>query len=67
MGRSILFYAFAALVLVIVASHADEIEGRHSEASMTATMLVVGGVLLFVLVLRLLIARMSARSSGGRG
>jgi hypothetical protein len=61
MGRSILFYSVAAMVLVAVASHADEIEGRHSEASMSETLLVVGGVLLFVLVSRLLIARLSAR------
>ncbi|WP_341713413.1 hypothetical protein [Erythrobacter sp.] len=64
MGRSILFYAVAALVLVIVASNADEIEGRHSEASMGETLMVVGGVLIFVLLSRLLIARLSARSEG---
>jgi len=61
MGRSVLFYAVAAMVLVIVASNANEIEGRHSEASMSETLLVVGGVLLFVLVSRLIIARISAR------
>lgn len=61
MGRSILFYALAALGLVIVARNANDIEGRHSEASMVDTLLVVGGVLLFVLVARLLAARFSQR------
>ncbi|QKG70329.1 hypothetical protein [Erythrobacter mangrovi] len=64
MGRSILFYAVAALVLVIVASNADEIEGRQSEASMGETLLVIGGVLVFVLLSRLLISRLFTRSEG---
>lgn len=61
MGRSILFYAIAAIALVVVASNADEIEGRHSEASMSETLLVIGGVLVFVLVARFLVALVSAR------
>ena len=65
MGRSFLFYAVAAIGLVIVASNADDIEGRHSEASMTETLVVIGGVLLFVLVARFLIARFSAARNRG--
>ncbi|MBX7495356.1 hypothetical protein K3172_05750 [Qipengyuania sp. 6B39] len=65
MGRSFLFYAVAAIGLVIVASNADDIEGRHSEASMTETLIVVGGVLLFVLVARLAMARFNARRERG--
>ncbi|MDG5747023.1 hypothetical protein P8Q88_02430 [Qipengyuania sp. XHP0207] len=65
MGRSAVFYVLAAIGLVIVASNADDIEGRNSEASMTETLLVIGGVLLFVLVARALIARFHARK--GRG
>ena len=64
MGRSFIFYALAAIGLIIVASNANDIEGRHSEASMTETLLVVGGVLLFVLVARVAIARFNARRSG---
>lgn len=63
MGRSLLFYAVAAIGLFIVASNADDIEGRHSEASMTETLLVVGGVLLFIFVARFVIARINARRS----
>ena len=63
MGRSFIFYALAAIGLVIVASNANDIEGRHSEASMTETLLVIGGVLLFVLVARVAIARFNARRS----
>ena len=65
MGRSVVFYVLAALGLIIVASNADDIEGRRSEASMIETLLVVGGALLFVLVARVMIARFNAR--GGRG
>ena len=65
MGRSFLFYAVAAIGLVIVASNADDIEGRHSEASMTETLVVVGGVLLFVLLARLVLARFNARRERG--
>ena len=65
MGRSFLFYAVAAIGFVIVASNADDIEGRHSEASMTETLVVVGGVLLFVLVARYLFARYNAGRERG--
>lgn len=63
MGRSFIFYALGAIGLVIVASNANDIEGRYSEASMTETLLVIGGVLLFVLVARFAIARFNARRS----
>jgi hypothetical protein len=64
MGRSLIFYAIVAIVLVVVATNADEIEGRHAEASMGETLLVVGGALVFLLVARLLVARVSARFDG---
>lgn len=59
MGRTVMFYALSALALLLVASNADEIEGRHSEASVTETIVVVGGVLLFVFIARAIIARLA--------
>ena len=56
-------YVLLIACLVIVASNANDIEGRYSEASMTETLLVIGGVLLFVLVARFAIARFNARRS----
>ena len=61
MGRSFIFYALAAIGLIIVASNANDIEGRSSQASLSETLLVVGGVLLFVLVARFAIARFNAK------
>ena len=65
MGRSFLFYTLAAIGLIVIASNANDIEGRHSEASMTETFLVVGGVLLAVLVMRFAMARFAARRGDG--
>ena len=49
MGRTFIFYAIAAAGLLIVAMNADSIEGRQSQASMTETLLVVGGVLVLLI------------------
>ena len=61
MGRTFIFYAIAAAGLLIVAMNADSIEGRHSQASMTETLLVVGGVLVLLVAMRFALARLNAR------
>lgn len=66
MGRTFIFYFIAAIGLLIVAINADDIEGRHSEASMTETLLVIGGVLLVFLGMRLGLAKLNSRRDENR-
>lgn len=60
MGRSVIFYSVAAIGMLIIALNADDIEGRHSQASLTETLIVVGGALLALLVMRIGVARFNA-------
>lgn len=61
MGRTFIFYVIAAIGLLVIAMNADDIEGRQSEASMSETLLVVGGVLALLVVMRLALAKFNAR------
>ena len=61
MGRTVIFYLIAAIGLLIIALNADDIEGRQSQASMTETFLVVGGVLVIFLAMRFGLAKFNER------
>lgn len=60
MGRSVIFYAIAAIGMLIIALNADDIEGRNSQASLTETLVVIGGVLLALLAMRIGLAKFNA-------
>lgn len=60
MGRSVIFYTVAAIGLLVIALNADDIEGRHSQASFSETLIVIGGVLLALVAMRIGLARFNA-------
>ncbi|WP_369027116.1 hypothetical protein [Qipengyuania sp. RANM35] len=60
MGRSFIFYTVVAIGLVIIALNADDIEGRQGQASLTETLLVVGGVMLVLFGMRAALAKFNA-------